>query len=48
MWLVQHPPRVLLYAAVVSALLIVYRHKANIGRLLRGTENVFSLKSRTA
>jgi glycerol-3-phosphate acyltransferase PlsY len=48
MWLVEHPPRVLLYAAVFSAMLIVYRHKANIGRLLRGKENVFSLKSRTA
>jgi acyl phosphate:glycerol-3-phosphate acyltransferase len=48
MWLVQHPPRVLLYAAIFSAVLIVYRHKANIGRLVRGKENVFSLKSRTA
>jgi acyl phosphate:glycerol-3-phosphate acyltransferase len=48
MWLVQHPPRVLLYAAIFSAILIVYRHKANIGRLLRGRENVFSVKSRTA
>jgi len=48
MWLVQHPPRVLLYVAIFSAILIVYRHKANIGRLLRGKENAFSLKSRTA
>lgn len=48
MWFVQHPPKPLLYAAVFSALLIVYRHRANIGRLIRGTENVFSLKSRAA
>ncbi len=46
MWFVQHPPKPLLFAAIFSALLIVYRHHANIGRLLRGTENVFSLKSR--
>ena len=47
MWFVQHPPKPLLFAAIFSALLIIYRHHANIGRLLRGTENVFSLKSRT-
>lgn len=46
MWFVQHPPWPLLSAAIFSALLIVYRHHANIGRLVRGTENVFSLKSR--
>jgi glycerol-3-phosphate acyltransferase PlsY len=46
MWFVQHPPKPLLFAAIFSALLIIYRHHANIGRLLRGTENVFSLKSR--
>lgn len=48
MWFVQHPAKPLLYAAIFSALLIVYRHSANIGRLIRGTENVFSLKSRAA
>lgn len=46
MWFVQHPPKPLLFAAIFSAALIIYRHHANIGRLLRGTENVFSLKSR--
>lgn len=46
MWFVQHPPKPLLFAAIFSALLIIYRHHANIGRLLRGTENIFSLKSR--
>lgn len=48
MWFVQHPPRALLLAAIFSAVLIVYRHRANIGRLLKGKENVFSLKSRPA
>ncbi len=46
MWFVQRPPQPLLFAAIFSAALIIYRHRANIGRLIRGTENVFSLKSR--
>jgi glycerol-3-phosphate acyltransferase PlsY len=42
--LLLHPSRPLLAAAVLAALLVVYRHKANIHRLRSGTENVFSLK----
>jgi glycerol-3-phosphate acyltransferase PlsY len=38
------PP--ILLAAIFGALLIVYRHKANIQRLMAGSENVFSLRSR--
>ena len=30
--------------ALMLALLCVYRHKTNIGRLLRGEENKFSIK----
>jgi glycerol-3-phosphate acyltransferase PlsY len=37
-----------LIATVVAALLIVYRHKANIERLRAGKENVFSLKGKAA
>lgn len=48
MWFVQHPEKPLLFAAIFSAILIIYRHHANIGRLIRGKENVFSLKSRAA
>jgi glycerol-3-phosphate acyltransferase PlsY len=33
-----------LAASIFAALLIVYRHKANILRLSKGQENVFSLK----
>lgn len=43
-WLILHPPSPILWAALVSGVFIVYRHKANIQRLAGGTENVFSLK----
>ena len=46
LWLVQHPPESILVAAIFSALLIVFRHKANIARLRTGKEHVFSLKGR--
>jgi acyl phosphate:glycerol-3-phosphate acyltransferase len=45
-WLLLHPPAPLLLAALFAAVLITYRHKANIERLLAGNENVFSLKGR--
>jgi glycerol-3-phosphate acyltransferase PlsY len=40
----MHPPQPLLLAAVFGALLVTWRHKANIRRLLAGNENKFSLK----
>jgi glycerol-3-phosphate acyltransferase PlsY len=43
---VVHPSPPILIAAVFAAALIVYRHKANIQRLMTGTENVFSLRGR--
>jgi acyl phosphate:glycerol-3-phosphate acyltransferase len=43
-WLIQHPPLPILFCAIFAALLIVYRHKANIARLRAGTESVFSFK----
>jgi acyl phosphate:glycerol-3-phosphate acyltransferase len=45
-WGIMHPPLPILFAAIFAALLITYRHKANIHRLRTGSENVFSLKSR--
>jgi glycerol-3-phosphate acyltransferase PlsY len=47
-WLILHPPSPIVWASLFAALFIVYRHKANIQRLVRGTENVFSLKGRRA
>jgi len=41
-WLILHPDWPLLLAAFAAAVLIVYRHRANIGRLLAGNEHVFS------
>lgn len=45
-WLIMHPPAPILVAAIFAALLIVYRHKANIQRIVAGNENVFSFKGR--
>ncbi len=44
--LVAHPAPPILIASVFAALLIAYRHKANIQRILAGNENVFSLRGR--
>ncbi|HLY19786.1 MAG TPA: glycerol-3-phosphate 1-O-acyltransferase PlsY [Bryobacteraceae bacterium] len=45
-WLIGHPPLTVVAAAILSAALIVYRHRENIVRLRAGTESVFSLGSR--
>jgi acyl phosphate:glycerol-3-phosphate acyltransferase len=45
-WLIEHPPAIVVIAAVLSAALIVYRHRENILRLHAGTESVFSFGSR--
>jgi glycerol-3-phosphate acyltransferase PlsY len=41
-WLIMHPESPVLLAALIAALLIIYKHKANIDRLRMGTENVFT------
>lgn len=41
-WLAMHPPLPILIAAILAMVIIVYRHKANIARILSRTENVFS------
>ena len=44
LWLIYSPSQPILLAAIVSAALIIFRHKANIERLRKGEEHVFSLK----
>jgi acyl phosphate:glycerol-3-phosphate acyltransferase len=43
-WVTMHPPEPILISSVFAGLLITYRHKANIQRILAGNENVFSLR----
>ena len=45
-WFIMHPPAPILASAIFAGLLIVFRHKANIQRIVAGNENVFSLKGR--
>jgi glycerol-3-phosphate acyltransferase PlsY len=44
--MINHPAPPILAAAAFGGLLIAYRHKANIQRILAGNENVFSLRGR--
>ena len=44
LWLMIRPAQWILISAIASGLLIIYRHRANISRLLAGKENVFSFK----
>lgn len=43
-WWIERPTEPILVASVIAAVLILYRHKANIARLRQGTESVFSFK----
>jgi glycerol-3-phosphate acyltransferase PlsY len=45
-WLIEHPPLIVVAAAIVSGALIIYRHRENIVRLRAGTESVFAFGSR--
>jgi len=40
-WLIEHPPWIVILAALVAAVVVIYRHRANIDRIRSGTENVF-------
>jgi acyl phosphate:glycerol-3-phosphate acyltransferase len=40
-WLIEHPPLIMVLAALVAALFLIYRHRGNIHRIRAGTENVF-------
>ena len=41
-WLIEHPPAPVVIAALVAAVFIVVRHRANIVRIRAGNEHVFS------
>jgi len=45
-WMILHPPIPILFAALVAAIFIIYRHKSNLERIRAGTENVFSWNKR--
>jgi len=47
-WFIQHPPPPVLCASIFAAVLVLYRHRANIGRLLSGSESTFSFKGKKA
>jgi acyl phosphate:glycerol-3-phosphate acyltransferase len=40
-WLIEHPPLIVVLAALVAAVFLIYRHRGNIDRIRAGTENVF-------
>jgi acyl phosphate:glycerol-3-phosphate acyltransferase len=40
-WLIEHPPFIVILAALVAAVFVIYRHHANIERIRSGTESVF-------
>jgi acyl phosphate:glycerol-3-phosphate acyltransferase len=40
-WLIEHPPAVVVAVALVAGVFIIVRHAANIGRIRSGTESVF-------
>jgi glycerol-3-phosphate acyltransferase PlsY len=40
-WLIEHPPWIVILAALVAAVFLIYRHRANIERIRSGTESVF-------
>ena len=47
-WLILHPPAPVWIAALIAGGFIVYRHRANIGRIRAGNENVFSFRGKKA
>ncbi len=45
-YLIDHPPLPILAASIIAGAFIVLRHKANLGRIRAGNENVFSFGGR--
>ena len=46
-WLISHPPHEVVVHSLIAGAFIVYRHRANIGRIRAGTEYVFRWMSQT-
>ncbi len=40
-WMIEHPPLIVVLSTLLAGVFIIYRHRANIGRIRSGTENVF-------
>ena len=45
-WFIEHPPAAVLFATLVAAIFIIYRHRENIARLRAGTEYVLRFDGR--
>lgn len=43
-WLIMRPAKPILFSSIFAGLLITYRHRENIQRILAGNENVFSMR----
>ena len=40
-WLIEHPPLIVILAALAAAVFVIYRHRGNIERIRSGSESVF-------
>jgi acyl phosphate:glycerol-3-phosphate acyltransferase len=47
LWLIDHPPAMVVITAAMAGALVIYRHRENLVRLRAGTEHRFSFGSRT-
>jgi glycerol-3-phosphate acyltransferase PlsY len=47
-WFIQRPPTPFFYAAIFAAVLVIFRHRANLERLWSGSESTFSFKGKKA
>lgn len=45
-WMIVHPPTIIVIASVISGTFIIYRHRSNLERLRAGTENILSFSGK--
>lgn len=45
-WMILHPPTIIVIASVISGAFIIYRHRSNLERLRAGTENILSFSGK--